>query len=317
MLLLALRILQGAAVGGEVPSAWVFIAEHAPSGHRGFALGMLQAGLTFGYLLGALTAAWLARVYTPEQMLDHGWRVPFILGGVFGLLGVWLRRWLSETPVFIALQARRAADIELPLRTVLREHRTAILPALLLTCLLTSAVVVLVVITPTVMQKRFGLPPEQTFALSSLGIVFLNIGCVLAGRMADRLGAWRALAIHSALLPLGVLALYGCLILELPLTGPAYALAGLCCGVVGVVPSIMVGLFPAHIRVSGISVTYNIAYALWASVIPLLLIVLMPWSAWSVVIFSALVGLAGLCCVRVFGRSADVAALASTTAGDQ
>ncbi|HYQ53845.1 MAG TPA: MFS transporter [Pseudomonas sp.] len=317
LLLLALRIVQGAAVGGEVPSAWVFIAEHAPYGHRGFALGMLQAGLTFGYLLGALTAALLARVYTPEQMLEHGWRVPFILGGVFGLVGVWLRRWLSETPVFVALQARRAADVEVPLRTVLREHRAAIPPAFLLTFLLTSAVVVLVVITPTVMQKRFGLLPEQTFTLSSLGIVFLNIGCVLAGHMSDRLGAWRALAIHSALMPLGVLALYGCLILDLPAVGPAYALAGLCCGVVGVVPSIMVGLFPAHIRVSGISVTYNIAYALWASATPLLLIGLMPWSAWSVVVFSTLVGLGGVVCVWMYGRPGKVTALVATSAGGE
>ena len=315
LLLLALRILQGAAVGGEVPSAWAFVAEHAPAGHRGFALGMLQAGLTFGYLLGAVTAAVLARVYTPQEMLDHGWRLPFILGGVFGLVGVWLRRWLSETPVFVALQARRAADPELPLRTVLRGHRRAIAPALLLTCLLTSAVVVLVVITPTVMQKRFGLPADQTFALSSLGIVFLNIGCILAGRMADRLGPWRALAIHSALLPVGVAALYASLIFELPLIGVAYALAGLCCGVVGVVPSIMVGLFPAAIRVSGISVTYNIAYALWASVTPLLLIALMPWNQWVAVGFSVLMGAVGLCCVRLFAQREPDVENASVPAG--
>lgn len=314
MLLLALRILQGAAVGGEVPSAWVFIAEHAPASHRGFALGMLQAGLTFGYLLGALTAAWMAWVYTPEQILDHGWRVPFILGGVFGLVGVWLRRWLSETPVFVAMQERRATEVELPIRTVLREHRKAIPAALLLTCLLTSAVVVLVVITPTVMQKRFGLPPEQTFTLSSLGIVCLNIGCVLAGIMADRFGAWRALLIHSSLLPVGVLALYSCLILGIPFVGWAYALAGLCCGVVAVVPSIMVRLFPAHIRVSGISVTYNIAYALWATATPVLLIALMHWNAWSIVAFSAVVGGGGCYCAKAFGRADVAAAVASDTA---
>jgi MFS family permease len=82
LVLLALRILQGAAVGGEVPSAWVFVAEHAPGGHRGYALGVLQAGLTFGYLLGALTATWLARVFTPAEILDYAWRIPFLLGGV-------------------------------------------------------------------------------------------------------------------------------------------------------------------------------------------------------------------------------------------
>ncbi|PNA19380.1 MFS transporter, partial [Pseudomonas sp. FW215-R4] len=87
----------------------------------------------------------------------------------FGVIGVWLRRWLSETPVFTAMQAQREAAGELPLRTVLREHRLAILPAMILTCVLTSAVVVFVVITPTMMQKTFGMTASRTFALSALG----------------------------------------------------------------------------------------------------------------------------------------------------
>ncbi|NBF03649.1 MFS transporter [Pseudomonas sp. Fl5BN2] len=301
LLLLVLRVLQGAAVGGEVPSAWVFVAEHSPRAHRGYALGFLQAGLTFGYLLGALTATLLARVFSPEEILDYAWRYPFLLGGVFGVIGVWLRRWLSETPVFVALQNQSDAAGELPLRTVLREHRLAILPALILTCVLTSAVVVFVVITPTMMQKSFGMSASHTFALSSLGIVFLNLGCVLAGLIVDRLGAWRTVMLYSLLLPLGIAVLYGCLISGGDWIGLAYAIAGLSCGVVGAVPSVMVSLFPARIRVSGISFTYNIAYALWASTTPLLLIALMPWSPWICVIYCAVMGAVGVASAAYFG----------------
>jgi len=301
LLLLALRILQGAAVGGEVPSAWVFVAEHAPAGHRGYALGFLQAGLTFGYLIGALTATFLAQVFTPAEVLDYAWRYPFLLGGVFGVIGVYLRRWLSETPVFMAMEAQREARVELPLRTVLREHRLAMLPAMLLTCVLTSAVVVFVVITPTMMQKTFGMTAGHTFALSALGIVFLNIGCVIAGRLVDRIGAWRTVMLYSLLLPLGIGLLYTCLISGGDWVGLAYAIAGLCCGVVGAVPSVMVSLFPARIRVSGISFTYNIAYAAWASVTPLLLIGLMPWSPWICVIFCAVMGAVGVVSAAYFG----------------
>lgn len=301
LLLLALRVLQGAAVGGEVPSAWVFVAEHAPVGHRGYALGFLQAGLTFGYLIGALTATFLAQTFTPTEILDYAWRYPFLLGGVFGVIGVWLRRWLSETPVFMAMQAQREATVELPLRTVLREHRLAMLPAMILTCVLTSAVVVFVVITPTMMQKTFGMTASHTFALSALGIVFLNIGCVLAGLLVDRIGAWRTVMLYSLLLPLGIGVLYTCLIIEGQWLGLAYAVAGLSCGVVGAVPSVMVSLFPARIRVSGISFTYNIAYAAWASVTPLLLIGLMPWSPWICVIFCAVMGAVGISSAAYFG----------------
>ena len=301
LLLLALRILQGAAVGGEVPSAWVFVAEHAPAGHRGYALGFLQAGLTFGYLLGALTATILAQTFTPAEILDFAWRYPFLLGGVFGVIGVWLRRWLSETPVFMAMQAKRDAAVELPLRTVLREHRLAMLPAMILTCVLTSAVVVFVVITPTMMQKTFGMTASYTFGLSALGIVFLNIGCVLAGLLVDRIGAWRTVMLYSLLLPMGIGVLYACLITGADWIGLAYAIAGLCCGVVGAVPSVMVSLFPARVRVSGISFTYNIAYAAWASITPLLLIGLMPWSPWICVIFSAVMGTVGVISAAYFG----------------
>jgi len=301
LILLALRILQGAAVGGEVPSAWVFVAEHAPKGHRGYALGVLQAGLTFGYLLGALTATWLAKVFSPAEILDYAWRIPFLLGGVFGVVGVWLRRWLSETPVFMALQAQRNDLGEFPLRAVLREHRQALFPAALLTCVLTSAVVVLVVITPTVMQQRFGMSASHTFALSALGIVFLNIGCVLAGLLVDRLGAWRGVVLYSLLLPLGIAVLYASLIGDWLSPGLAYAIAGLCCGIVGVVPSVMVGLFPAQIRVSGISFTYNIAYALWGATTPLMLIALMPWSPWVCVGYCAVMGAVGLLTAAFFG----------------
>lgn len=301
LLLLALRILQGAAVGGEVPSAWVFVAEHAPVAHRGYALGFLQAGLTFGYLIGALTATFLAQAFTPAEILDYAWRYPFLLGGVFGVIGVWLRRWLSETPVFMAMQAKRDDAVELPLRTVLREHRLAILPAMILTCVLTSAVVVFVVITPTMMQKTFGVTASHTFALSALGIVFLNIGCVLAGLLVDRIGAWRTVMLYSLLLPLGIGVLYTSLIIGSHWIGLAYAIAGLSCGVVGAVPSVMVSLFPARIRVSGISFTYNIAYAAWASITPLLLIGLMPWSPWICVIFCAVMGAVGVSSALYFG----------------
>ena len=312
LLLLLLRVFQGAAVGGEVPSAWVFVAEHAPAGRRGYALGFLQAGLTFGYLLGALTATFLAQAFTPVEILDYAWRYPFLLGGVFGVIGVWLRRWLSETPVFMAMQARREQTVELPLRSVLREHRLAMLPAMLLTCVLTSAVVVFVVITPTMMQKTFGMTASHTFALSALGIVFLNIGCVLAGLLVDRIGAWRTVMLYSLLLPLGIGVLYTCLISGGDWVGLAYAVAGLGCGVVGAVPSVMVSLFPARVRVSGISFTYNIAYAAWASITPLLLIGLMPWSPWVCVIFCAVMGAVGVSSAAYFGTRMPKIARCST-----
>src|SRR6187431_565594 len=107
ILLLSMRILQGAAIGGEVPGAWVFVSEHVPSRHTGFAVGTLTAGLTSGILLGSLIATAINQVFTPEQVTSYAWRIPFLLGGVFGLFAIYLRRFLEETPVFKEMQANK------------------------------------------------------------------------------------------------------------------------------------------------------------------------------------------------------------------
>src|SRR5258708_1828986 len=104
VLLLLLRILQGVAVGGEVPGAWVFVSEHVRPSRVGMACGILTAGLTGGILLGSLVATTLNIVITQDQLTAYGWRIPFLLGGAFGLLSMHLRRLLAETPVFEELK---------------------------------------------------------------------------------------------------------------------------------------------------------------------------------------------------------------------
>src|SRR6478609_7261139 len=118
--LLSLRILQGAAIGGEVPGAWVFVSEHVPERHTGFAVGTLTAGLTAGILLGSLVATSVNTAFTPDEVIAFGWRIPFLIGGGFGLLAVYLRRFLQETPVFQEMHAARTLSEELPLKTIVR-----------------------------------------------------------------------------------------------------------------------------------------------------------------------------------------------------
>jgi len=121
VLQLLLRILQGVAVGGEVPGAWVFVSEHVNPSHVGLACGILTGGLTGGILLGSVVATSLSIVMTHDQLVAYGWRIPFVLGGAFGLLAMYVRRLLAETPVFLELKARQALASEMPLKAVVRD----------------------------------------------------------------------------------------------------------------------------------------------------------------------------------------------------
>lgn len=138
VLLLLFRILQGAAVGGEVPGAWVFVSEHVPARHIGYACGTLTAGLTAGILLGSLVATAINSHYSTAEVTAFAWRIPFLLGGVFGLFSVYLRRWLHETPVFAEMKARKALAAEVPLKAVLRDHGRAVIVSMLLTWMLST-----------------------------------------------------------------------------------------------------------------------------------------------------------------------------------
>jgi MFS family permease len=270
ILLTVLRVVQGLAIGGEVPGAWVFVSEHVPRHRKGLAVASLSAGLTFGILIGSLLAAYLNASMSPEALLDHGWRIAFVLGGVFGFVAVYLRRWLSETPVFARMRERKELSEELPAWVVVRDHLPGVLLSMVVTWVLTAAIVVVILMTPTLMQTAFKIDSARAFTGGSIGAFTLCIGCVGGGLLVDRVGRGLAMLIASIGLALSTYALY----FDLQAGGThlysLYALAGLFAGIAGIVPAVLVASFPPAIRFSGISVSYNVAYAIAGAATPVL-----------------------------------------------
>jgi MFS family permease len=275
ILLLLFRIAQGAAIGGEVPGAWTFVAEHVPARHVGYACGTLTCGLTAGILLGSLVATALNTVYTPAEVHGFAWRIPFILGGVFGLVAVYLRRWLEETPVFEELKRKKALAAELPLKTVVRNHFGSIIVSMLMTWLLSAAIVVVILMTPTILQKQYGFSAVTALEANSLATLCLSIGCVLAGIIVDRVGAGRFFVVGPILLAAASYALYTQLHTHPEWLFPLYALAGFAVGTIGAVPYVMVTAFPAAIRFTGLSFSYNVAYAIFGGLTPMFVTLMM------------------------------------------
>lgn len=271
LLLLILRIFQGAAVGGEVPGAWVFVAEHVQKNHLGFACGVLSAGLTGGILLGSLAANLLHALFTPSELSDFAWRIPFFIGGFFGFLAVWLRRYLHETPVFVDLENQKKLASGIPLKKVLSSYPLEVFRAMGMTWLLSASIIVMILMMPMMMQKIGSVPVQISLQANALAILVLMGGCVIWGLLADKLGIHRVIGIACVMLAIGVTALFW----RLPeADGTLFFLYILCAflvGIVGVLPAIMVSAFPPEIRFSGLSFSYNIAYAVLGGLTPILL----------------------------------------------
>ena len=271
LLLLAMRVLQGAAIGGEMPGAWVFVAEHVPAHRYGFGVGLLTSGITGGILLGSLIAVAINTHYTPAEVSGFAWRIAFILGGVFGLVSVYLRGFLHETPVFQELSDRRALARELPLKTVLRDHRGAVAFVVLLTWVLSAAIVVVVLYTPTYLQKVHHVPPALALEANAVATLTLTLGCILVGWASDRIGARAVMLIGWA----GLIVTSYLFYTSLPGTPASlvwhYGLVGLFVGTIAVVPIAAVRAFPAPVRFSGLSFAYNMSYAVFGGLTPVIL----------------------------------------------
>ena len=270
ILLLLMRVLQGAAIGGEMPGAWIFVAEHAPEKRYGFAIGALTSGITGGIFLGSIIGVWLNSTYSQSEIHDWAWRIPFILGGVFGLVSVYMRKFLHETPIFKELQARKAADRELPLKTILRDHREACAVVALMTWILSTAVVVVVLMTPGYLQKNFHIDPAMALKANAVATVTLTIGCVFWGWLSDKLGTrltmilgWGGMAATAYLFYLNLPGTEASLICT-------YATVGFFVGSISLLPVVGVRAFPADVRFTGLSFAYNMAYAVFGGLTPML-----------------------------------------------
>jgi MFS family permease len=295
LLLLLMRVLQGIAIGGEAPGGWVFVAEHAPRGRTGLAIGLLTSGLTIGILLGSLMALGLNLAFTPTQIAAGYWRLPFLLGGIFGLGAMLLRRWLAETPVFEQLRQRAAVSRELPLRAALRGHVGAVAASMVTTWMLTAGIVVVILMTPALLQKLFALPAVTVQWANLAATAALSFSVVAVGAAADRFGIRRVAVPILFLLIASTYALYIGAGASPSALLPLYILAGIGAGGVVLTPMLMVRAFPPQVRFSGVAFSYNVVYAIFGGITPPLVLWLAHLNRLGPAHYIAAVTIAGLC----------------------
>jgi MFS transporter, MHS family, proline/betaine transporter len=258
VLLVLLRLMQGLSAGGEYGTALIYAAEFAPPGRRGTVTSKVQSGTFVGLLLGALIVLGLNLALTPESMQAWGWRIPFLIALPLGLVGLYLRNRLGETPEFEAVQGTEPPP---PVDHKLGRGVLLIGVAILHT--------IGFYIAFTYMQTfsiGLGFAPVVATAAIAVALV-VGVGtAVLGGRVADRIGRRPALLIGagfvlltSYLLVSGMTTASGFWSLALCLVllgaGPAYYS--------GIAPITYIELFPVHARGRGVALAYNLAVAIF------------------------------------------------------
>ncbi|MHC1557573.1 MFS transporter [Actinomycetospora sp. C-140] len=273
-LLVLLRFVQGVSAGGEISGAVSFVAEHAPVDRRGFYVGMISVGAVVGTLLGSLLPGALLLTLTTAQMQSWGWRIPLVVALPLGLVGLYIRRRLDETPYFLALREERARAAN-PVRAALAGHRQRrlLVIAFFLVAANASSFYMIVGYLPSFATKSLALTGVQAFAPSVIALAACLVAEVGGARLSDRVGR-RTVLLASVvgllvlsypsflLITSGTFGLIACGLVLFGLLAGAYA---------AVINAALVELFPTRVRVSGHGITYNLSVALFGGSAPYLL----------------------------------------------
>ncbi|KVU55004.1 MFS transporter [Burkholderia ubonensis] len=275
VLLLVARLVQGFSTGGEYGGAATFIAEFSTDKRRGFMGSFLEFGTLIGYVLGAGVVALLTASLSQEALLSWGWRVPFLIAGPLGLIGLYIRMKLEETPAFKRqAEAREAQDKAVPkarFRETLLANWRALLLCVGLVLIFNVTDYMVLSYLPSFMSSTLHFDESHSLVLVLLVMVLMMPMTLAAGRLSDKVGRK----------PVMLAGCVGLLALSIPSmmlihTGTTAAVFGglLMLGVLlscftGVMPSALPALFPTEIRYGALAIGFNVSVSLFGGTTPL------------------------------------------------
>ena len=266
------RILQGISAGSEQQSAISFMVEHAPPHRRGLFGSFSNMASGLATLAATGSAAIVTAAFAPEALAEWGWRIPFLVGGILGLIGLLLRSRADETPEFEASAVVDHKSAPARLLALLREHPKALLQTAALSAP-AVAYYTWATFLPTYATLTTGRNTSSTLTGSVIGLALLVIIVPICGALSDRLGRRKIFPIIGAI---GMVVLFYPLLLLLNQPGfGVYVLVAASGWVVlaiwqAVYPTIQAELFPASVRVSGIGFSHQLVIAVFGGTAPLI-----------------------------------------------
>jgi len=269
LLLTLMRMFQGLFAGGEFGGAVSLMTEFAPKGKRGIYGAWQSFTVSLGLLTGVALVALLVQTLPEAQMKDWGWRVPFLLALPMGLVALYLRLKLDETPNFVA-----SKKAEPKVQKTAAEKASAIATAKAIALGIgrmmgwSAGGYTFLVVMPSYLQTSL----HATFLQALVATVLANVGFALAilpsGWLSDKIGRKKVMMI----------AVFAVIVLSFPLLhllqnpessllakGIAVLIAGATIGMIaGPGPAMLAEMFPTRVRYTGLGLSYSLSNAVFS-----------------------------------------------------
>jgi MFS transporter, MHS family, proline/betaine transporter len=271
-LLVAFRLLQGLSIGGEYTASLVYLVERAHLGRRGLFGTFSILGGGIGTLAGAATATLISAALPSAAVESWGWRVPFLCGILIGLVGLYLRRQMPDTPNRPRGGEARLAKLARGLRT----EWPAIPRIAGLNVMHAVGFFMLFIYLKTYLQEQVGIARTEALAITTIGLIALMACTAAFGAWSDRVGR-KPVLIGSAL-AMVVLAYPLLVVMNQPsfgiLLAGQLAFAVIVGAYAGTAPATIAEMLPASVRVTGSSLGYNLCMALFGGTTPVVTVYL-------------------------------------------
>ncbi|MBC7631306.1 MFS transporter [Aeromicrobium sp.] len=275
VLLIVARCAQGFSAGGEIGTTTSFIAEYAGPGRRGYSTSWLMVTAVLGLLLGGLVANGLIAGLGDDAMLSWGWRIPFLIAGPLGVIALYIRLKIEDSPEFEAL-ATSGNESKAPLREVWQWRRAIALIFCIIT-LHASLFYLVLTYSSTYMSENLGFDKMSRLLLVFLACLVMAVVMPFGGRFTDRHGRRGLLLVSGVLATFATIWFFQAAHDATPWSflAPLLAVSALVGLYASSTYATMSDLLPTRVRSTGIAVAYNLPVALFGGSAPLI-------SAWLV-----------------------------------
>ncbi|MCX5572666.1 MFS transporter [Enterobacter sp. E-TC7] len=270
-LLILMRIIQGMGIGGEWGGALLLAYEYAPEKRKGFFGSIPQAGVTIGMLMATFIVS-LMTMFSEEDFLSWGWRIPFLLSSVLVLLGLWIRKDIDETPDFQKVKASGQVA-KAPLRDTLKHHWREVLIAAGLKVVETAPFYIFSTFVVSYATSTLTYQKSQALEAVTLGAMVATIMIPLMGLLSDKIGRQRMYATSVFILGLFIVPWF--MLLNTGTTwgivlATVIAFGVLWAPVTAVLGTLCSEIFSANVRYTGITLGYQLGAALAGGTAPLI-----------------------------------------------
>lgn len=273
IILLICRILQNFCVSGESTGSAIFLVEHADPHNKCFMGSLLNTSLLLGSIMGTVLG-YLSTSFLP----DWGWRIPFIIGSLFGWIGFYIRYKIGETPAFNSANVKERPSI--PLLTAIKNYKYNFVCVIGICAGIMVAFYTTYIYMADVLKYQLHFSPQRIMAHNTIMMATCVIFLPLMGIIADKVGEKKVMQIAAFILAFSAYPLFYLLTSTNAISGVIIAqlILGLCwSGLAGPTCALTTSLFPIIGRYSAISVAWSIGAIIFAGSAPFCCIYLAKW----------------------------------------